>query len=76
MQDEESDDDPIVFDDLPVLASHDIISAPEAVDIEVQRKPVAGQLLLSRPQPASHPPVRFNSPEQGILYPAFVRMVD
>lgn len=76
VQDDESDGDPIVFDDLSSLQSPNI-SKPEVVYIEVQRKlPLDRQPLLSRPQPVIYPPVRCNSPEQIILYPRFVRMVD
>lgn len=72
VQDEESDDNPIAFDNLP----SDIL-APTVVDIEVQKKsPLARQPLLSRPQPAIYPPVQSNELEQSILYPSFVRMVD
>ncbi|KAG8220895.1 hypothetical protein J3R82DRAFT_2395 [Butyriboletus roseoflavus] len=76
VQDEESDDNPITFDNHPSPQIHDIL-APNVVDIEVHKKPpLAKQPLLSRPQPAIYPPVRSNEPEQSILYPSFVRMVD
>jgi len=75
-QDEEGDDNPIAFDNLPSFYPLDT-STPQVVDIEVRRKlPLARQPLLSRPQPAIYPPVRSNEPDQTILYRAFVPMVD
>ncbi|KAI9464155.1 hypothetical protein HD554DRAFT_1273068 [Boletus coccyginus] len=75
-QDEEGDDNPIAFDNLPPLQSLDT-SPPQVVDIEVRRKlPLARQPHLSRPQPAIYPPLRSNEPDQTILYRAFVPMVD
>lgn len=75
-QDDESDDVPIVLDDLTSSEPIDT-SGPKVVDIEVQKKlPVSKQPFLSRPQPAIYPPIRVNTPEQSILYPGFVCMVD
>lgn len=76
VQDEESDGNPIAFDNLPSLQPHDIIS-PQVVDIEVQRKlSPARQPHLSRPQPPIHPPIRSNEPKQSIHYCTFQPMVD
>lgn len=76
MQDDESDDNPIPFDNLPSLQSHDIL-ARQVVDIEVRTKlPLSRQPLLSRPQSAVYPPVRPEEPEQNTLYQAFVSRVD
>ncbi|KAH0836612.1 hypothetical protein J3R83DRAFT_8329 [Lanmaoa asiatica] len=76
VQDEESDDNPIAFDNLPSCQPCDVLT-PEIVDIEVRKNiPPTGQPLLSRPRPVIYPLMRSNEPEQSILYPAFVRMVD
>jgi hypothetical protein len=76
VMDEEGDDNPIAFDNLPSLQTCDILKPP-VVDIEVRRKlSLARQPLMSRPQPAIYPPLRPNDPEQTILYRAFVPMVD
>ncbi|KAF8449084.1 hypothetical protein L210DRAFT_847231 [Boletus edulis BED1] len=74
-QEGESDEDPIAFGNLP-LQLQDIL-APLVVDTEVRKKPpFARQPLLSRPQPAIHPPIRSNGPKQTILYSTFKPMVD
>ncbi|KAN0088526.1 hypothetical protein V8E55_005583 [Tylopilus felleus] len=76
VQDDESDDNPIPFDNLPSLQSHDIL-ARQVVYIEVRTKlPLSRQPLLSRPQSAVYPPVRPEEPEQNTLYQAFVSRVD
>lgn len=75
VQDEEGDDNPISFENLPSLQSHNILEPP-VVGIEVRKKlPLARQPFLSRPQPVIYP-VRSDDPEQTILYRAFVPMVD
>ncbi|KAG9312934.1 hypothetical protein JVU11DRAFT_6368 [Chiua virens] len=77
MQDNDSDDNPIPFDNLPPSAQNYNTDEPPIVHVEVQRKlPLLKQPLLSRPQPKIHPRIGSEPPEQAILYPSFVRMVD
>ncbi|KAF8557787.1 hypothetical protein OG21DRAFT_1505043 [Imleria badia] len=76
VQDEESGENPIAFDNLPSLEPHDFV-APQVVDVEVRRiLPLARQPHLSRPQPLVYPPIRSNEPKQSIHYCTFQPMVD
>ncbi|KIL00737.1 hypothetical protein PAXRUDRAFT_821320 [Paxillus rubicundulus Ve08.2h10] len=77
VQDGETNDDPIPFDDLPSRPTSFKTPNPTLVNIEVRSPPSATtQSLLSRPQPVIHPPIRSHDVQQTILYPVFARKVD